>query len=145
VHEEFKSKALDDLRKVYPDAGVLVHPESPSAVIAAADVVGSTKAIVDAAAGMPNETFIVATDRGIFHKLRHQNPGKTFIEAPTAGDGATCRSCAHCPWMAMNELRALDRVLSDMAYRQQCEIHVDPALGEQAKRPLDRMLAFQAG
>lgn len=145
VHEEFKSKALDDLRRVYPDAGILVHPESPSSVIAGADVVGSTKAIVDAAAAMPNDTFIVATDRGIFHKLRQQNPGKTFIEAPTAGDGATCRSCAHCPWMAMNELRALDRVLSDDGYRNQCEIHVDAALGERAKLPLDRMLAFQAG
>ena len=122
-----------------------MHPESPSSVIAGADVVGSTKAIVDAAAAMPNETFIVATDRGIFHKLRQQNPGKTFIEAPTAGDGATCRSCAHCPWMAMNELRALDRVLSDDGYRNQCEIHVDSALGERAKLPLDRMLAFQAG
>ena len=145
VHEEFKSKALDDLRRVYPDAGILVHPESPSSVIAGADVVGSTKAIVDAAATLPNDTFIVATDRGIFHKLRQQNPGKTFIEAPTAGDGATCRSCAHCPWMAMNELRALDRVLSDDGCRNQCEIHVDPALGERAKLPLDRMLAFQAG
>ena len=85
VHEEFKSKALEDLIKVYPDAGILVHPESPSSVIASADVVGSTKAIVDAAASMPNDTFIVATDRGIFHKLRQQNPTKTFIEAPTAG------------------------------------------------------------
>lgn len=144
VHEEFKSKALDDLRKVYPEAGILVHPESPGSVIASADVVGSTKAIVDAAAQMPNEVFIVATDRGIFHKLRQQNPGKTFIEAPTAGDGATCRSCAHCPWMAMNELRALDRVLSDAEYRSKCEIHVDPELGQRAKLPLDRMLAFQA-
>lgn len=145
VHEEFKSKALDDLRKVYPDAGVLVHPESPASVIQGADVVGSTKAIVDAAQRMPNDTFIVATDRGIFHKLRQQNPGKTFIEAPTAGDGATCRSCAHCPWMAMNELRALDRVLHDEAYRASCEILVDPELGLRAKQPLDRMLAFQAG
>ena len=145
VHEEFKSKALDDLRKVYPDAGVLVHPESPASVIQGADVVGSTKAIVDAAQRMPNDTFIVATDRGIFHKLRQQNPGKTFIEAPTAGDGATCRSCAHCPWMAMNELRALDRVLHDDAYRASCEILVDPELGLRAKQPLDRMLAFQAG
>ena len=144
VHEEFKSQALVDLRRVYPDAGVLVHPESPSSVIASADVVGSTKAIVDAAASMPNDTFIVATDRGIFHKLRQQNPTKTFIEAPTAGDGATCRSCAHCPWMAMNELRALDRVLSDAEYRSQCEIHVNPELGLRAKVPLDRMLAFQA-
>ncbi len=144
VHEEFKSQALEDLRKVYPDAGVLVHPESPSSVIDSADVVGSTKAIVDAAAGMPNDTFIVATDRGIFHKLRQQNPTKTFIEAPTAGDGATCRSCAHCPWMAMNELRALDRVLRDSEYRNQCEIHVELELGQRAKLPLDRMLAFQA-
>ncbi len=144
VHEEFKSKALDDLRKVYPDAGVLVHPESPASVIRGADVVGSTKAIVDAAKRMPNDTFIVATDRGIFHKLRQQNPGKTFIEAPTAGDGATCRSCAHCPWMAMNELRALDRVLHDEAYMASCEILVDQALGLRAKQPLDRMLAFQA-
>ena len=145
VHEEFKSKALDDLRKVYPDAGVLVHPESPASVIQGADVVGSTKAIVDAAQRMPNDTFIVATDRGIFHKLRQQNPGKTFIEAPTAGDGATCRSCAHCPWMAMNELRTLDRVLHDDAYMASCEILVDPELGLRAKQPLDRMLAFQAG
>ena len=145
VHEEFKSKALDDLRKVYPDAGVLVHPESPASVIQGADVVGSTKAIVDAAQRMPNDTFIVATDRGIFHKLRQQNPGKTFIEAPTAGDGATCRSCAHCPWMAMNELRALDRVLHDDAHMASCEILVDPELGLRAKQPLDRMLAFQAG
>ena len=144
VHEEFKSQALEDLRKVYPDAGVLVHPESPSSVIDSADVVGSTKAIVDAAAGMPNDTFIVATDRGIFHKLRQQNPTKTFIEAPTAGDGATCRSCAHCPWMAINELRALDRVLRDSEYRNQCEIHVELELGQRAKLPLDRMLAFQA-
>lgn len=145
VHEEFKSQALDDLRRVYPDAGVLVHPESPSLVIASADVVGSTKAIVDAAAAMSNDTFIVATDRGIFHKLRQQNPGKTFIEAPTAGDGATCRSCAHCPWMAMNELHSLDRLLSDEAHSDQCEIHVDAALGLRAKLPLDRMLAFQSG
>jgi quinolinate synthase len=144
VHEEFKSKALDDLRKVYPDAGVLVHPESPASVIEGADVVGSTKAIVDAAQRMPNDTFIVATDRGIFHKLRQQNPHKTFIEAPTAGDGATCRSCAHCPWMAMNELRALDQVLHDEAYMARCEIKVDPTLGLRAKQPLDRMLAFQA-
>jgi quinolinate synthase len=110
VHEEFKAKALMDLRKVYPDAAVLVHPESPAAVIAMADAVGSTSAIIKAATDLPNEMFIVATDRGIFHKLQQLNPTKRFIEAPTAGDGATCRSCAHCPWMAMNGLRALDRL-----------------------------------
>lgn len=143
VHEEFKAQALIDLKKVYPDAAVLVHPESPASVIEMADAVGSTSAIIKAAGELQANTFIVATDRGIFHKLRQLNPDKRFIEAPTAGDGATCRSCAHCPWMAMNELKALDHLLADDAYRAQNEIHVDPALGLRAKQPLDRMLDFQ--
>lgn len=143
VHEEFKAQALLDMKKVYPDAAVLVHPESPASVIEVADAVGSTSAIIRAAGELPNDMFIVATDRGIFHKLKQLNPTKRFIEAPTAGDGATCRSCAHCPWMAMNELRALDRVLHDEAYRRDNEILLNPELGRRAKRPLDRMLAFQ--
>lgn len=143
VHEEFKANGLADLQRAYPGAGLLVHPESPAAVIRHADVVGSTSAIINAAASMSNDTFIVATDRGIFHKLRQLNPDKTFIEAPTAGDGATCRSCAHCPWMAMNELRALDRLLESQQQRAACEVLVDPEIGVRAKLPLDRMLAFQ--
>lgn len=141
VHEEFKAKALLDLKKVYPDAGVLVHPESPAAVVAIADRVGSTSAIIKAAAELPNDTFIVGTDRGIFHQLRRQNPNKRFIEAPTAGDGATCRSCAHCPWMAMN---ALENMASTLLSGDN-EILVDPAIGERAMLPLERMLAFQTG
>jgi quinolinate synthase len=142
VHEEFKTQALEDMRRVYPDAGVLVHPESPTGVIELADAVGSTSAIIKAASELPNKEFIVATDRGIFHKLRQLNPDKVFIEAPTAGDGATCRSCAHCPWMAMNELRCLNRVLDDAIYRAENEIHIDAAIAERARLPLDRMLAF---
>ncbi|HAL41638.1 MAG TPA: quinolinate synthase [Gammaproteobacteria bacterium] len=143
VHEEFKAAALADLRKVHPHAALLVHPESPAEVIAQADVVGSTSAIIKGARELPNETFIVATDRGIFHQLRRQNPNKQFIEAPTAGDGATCRSCAHCPWMAMNELQNLERLLLDDSIRGRNEVHVDPAIGQRAKLPLDRMLEFQ--
>ena len=142
VHEEFKSKALFDLKAVYPEAGVLVHPESPAAVIDLADCVGSTSQIIKAAGELPNDTFIVATDRGIFHYLRKKNPGKRFIEAPTAGDGATCRSCAHCPWMAMNELEALRDCLLDGTGR---EILVDPEVGRQAMIPLQRMLDFPRG
>ena len=144
VHEEFKTQALVDMQKVYPDAAVLVHPESPAGVIKLADAVGSTSAIIKAAGELPNKEFIVATDRGIFHKLRQLNPDKWFIEAPTAGDGATCRSCAHCPWMAMNELQCLSQVLSDASYRSQNEIHIDADIAERAKLPLDRMLNFQA-
>ena len=142
VHEEFKTQALEDMQRVYPDAGVLVHPESPAGVIDLADAVGSTSAIIKAASELPNKEFIVATDRGIFHKLRQLNPDKVFIEAPTAGDGASCRSCAHCPWMAMNELRCLNRLLDDAIYRADNEIHIDAAIAERARLPLDRMLAF---
>ena len=140
VHEEFKFQALADMQRVYPDAGVLVHPESPAAVIDIADRVGSTSQIIRAAQELPHDTFIVATDRGIFHKLRKAAPGKRFIEAPTAGDGATCRSCAHCPWMAMNELEALAATLES----GDNEIQVEPALGARAMRPLQRMLDFRA-
>ena len=143
VHEEFKSKALFDLKAVYPDAGVLVHPESPAAVIEIADVVGSTSQIIRAAGELPHKTFIVATDRGIFHKLRQRNPGKRFIEAPTAGEGATCRSCAHCPWMAMNELERLAECLRSESLMDANEVHVDPALGRRAMVPLKRMLDFK--
>lgn len=142
VHEEFKAKALNDVMAIYPDAGVLVHPESPAAVIGLADAVGSTSQIVKAAGELPHELFIVATDRGLFHKLRQRFPHKRFIEAPTAGTGATCRSCAHCPWMAMNELQVLAQVLRDPAHMEANEVLVDPEIGRRAMIPLQRMLDF---
>lgn len=138
VHEEFKSRQLEDLKALYPEAAVLVHPESPEAVIALADAVGSTSQLIAAAQRMPNPTFIVATDRGIFYKMQQLCPDKTFIEAPTAGNGAACRSCAHCPWMAMNTLQRTLQCLREGTN----EIFVDPALIPQAIRPLKRMLDF---
>ena len=141
VHDEFKALELELLKKAHPAAKVLVHPESPADVIALADSVGSTSAILNAARAMDATEFIVATDSGMLHKLRTLNPGKTFIEAPTAGNGATCKSCAHCPWMAMNGLTELAHALETGAG----EVHVDPALGLRARLPIDRMLAFTAG
>ena len=138
VHEEFKYQALLDMKSVYPEAGILVHPESPAAVIDIADRVGSTSQILRAASELPYDTFIVATDRGLFHQLRRAEPSKRFIEAPTAGDGATCRSCAHCPWMAMNELETL----RDSLVNLDNEILIDEEIGEQAIVPLQRMLEF---
>jgi quinolinate synthase len=140
VHEEFKARGVADLKRVYPDAAVLVHPESPEPVLELADRVGSTTQIIRAATEMDNRRFIVATDQGIFYKLQQQAPDKEFIIAPTAGEGATCRSCAHCPWMAMNEIEALATVFD----RGDNEIHVDPELGERAMVPLRRMLEFAA-
>ncbi|MET0379980.1 MAG: quinolinate synthase NadA, partial [Spongiibacteraceae bacterium] len=113
---------------------------SPAAVIDLADYVGSTSQIIEAARTLPNRQFIVATDQGIFYKLQQQVPDKEFIIAPTAGTGATCRSCAHCPWMAMN---ALDNLADSLDFGRN-EIFVDPALGERAMLPLKRMLDFAA-
>ena len=142
VHEEFKAQGILDLKKVHPEAAVLVHPESPAPVIEIADAVGSTSQLIAAARRLPNPIFIVATDQGIFHKMQHEAPGKTFLAAPTAGSGATCRSCAHCPWMAMNGLENLRAVLrADDALGQ--EIHVDPELGRRALVPLERMVNFR--
>ncbi len=138
VHEEFKARGIADLKRVYPDAAVLVHPESPAAVVDLADRVGSTTQIIRAASEMNNKRFIVATDQGIFYKLQQQAPDKEFIIAPTAGEGASCRSCAQCPWMAMNDLETLAQVFE----RADNEISVDPAIGEQAMIPLRRMLDF---
>ncbi len=140
VHDEFKAFELAALKKEHPQAKVLVHPESPPDVVALADAVGSTSAILQAARSMDASTFIVATDNGMLHKLRTQNPGKLFIEAPTAGNSATCKSCAHCPWMAMNSLAGVAQVLENGGN----EIQVDPTLIPRARQPIERMLAFTA-
>ncbi|SDN81490.1 quinolinate synthase NadA [Vreelandella arcis] len=140
VHEEFKAKGIEDLKRLYPDAAVLVHPESPAPVVQLADVAGSTSQLINAAKTLPNEQLIVATDRGIFFKMQQAVPGKTLFEAPTAGNGATCRSCAHCPWMAMNALDNLAGALREGSG----EIHVGSELRQQALKPLERMLNFNA-
>ncbi|MCC6713771.1 MAG: quinolinate synthase NadA [Gammaproteobacteria bacterium] len=138
VHEEFKGLELEDMRRRYPNAKVLVHPESPEAVIRQADVVGSTTQLIRAAKSLDARRFIVATDNGIFHKMRMSAPGKEFIEAPTAGRSATCRSCAHCPWMAMNGLRNLEHALAAGSG----EVLVEEDIRVQAVVPIQRMLEF---
>lgn len=140
VHEAFKAKELAAMKLAHPEAAVLVHPESPEEVIALADVVGSTTQIIRAAQTLPNHEFIVATDNGIFHKMRAAAPGKVFLEAPTAGAGATCKSCAHCPWMAMNGLRNLLQVLETGAN----EIQIDETDRKRAVLSIQRMLDFAA-
>ncbi|MEQ8662646.1 MAG: quinolinate synthase, partial [Gammaproteobacteria bacterium] len=141
VHEEFKGEELALLKRAHPEARVLVHPESPAPVVALADYVGSTSGLINEVRTAPNETFIVATDRGIFHKMHEAAPGKTLIEAPTAGRSATCRSCAACPWMAMNGLRKLRNALLAGAHH---EIHVPADIAERARRPIARLLEFAA-
>jgi len=139
VHDEFKAQQLEELKLKHPDAKVLVHPESPRGVIHLADAVGSTTGIIQAAERLGAKEYIVATDNGIIHQMRKRLPGVTFIEAPTAGKGATCQSCAHCPWMAMN---GLNNLLETLEGAPGHEVFVDPEVGRRAKLPIQRMLDF---
>jgi len=138
VHDEFKGLELDLLRRQHPEAKVLVHPESPQSVVAQADVVGSTTQLLDAVVKGSAPAYIVATDNGILHRMRQLAPGKTLIEAPTAGNSATCKSCAHCPWMAMNALQGVLACLEQGSG----EIHVPEPVRSQALGCIDRMLDF---
>jgi len=131
---------LHPLKQKYPQAAILVHPESPAEVTAMADVVGSTSQLIAAARDLPNQQMIVATDNGIFYKMQQAAPGKELIEAPTGGTGASCRSCGHCPWMAMNDLPGLARVLESGAN----EIQISEDVRVKALRSTQRMLDFAA-
>lgn len=139
VHEEFRAKGLEDMKKLYPDASVLAHPESPDAVLKLADVVGSTSQLIQASRQLDSKRFIVATDKGIFYKMRKEAPDKEFISAPTAGKGATCRSCAHCPWMAMNSLQLLVNTLTNGLG----EINIPENTIKKAQKSIKRMMDFR--
>jgi quinolinate synthase len=140
VHDEFKGVELELLRKDHPQAMVLVHPESPQSVVAQADVVGSTSQLLKAVVEGSADEYIVATDNGMFHRMQQLAPGKRLIEAPTAGKSATCKSCAHCPWMAMNATQGL----IDCLQTGRGEIQVREPIRSQALGCIDRMLAFVA-
>jgi quinolinate synthase len=138
VHDEFKAEELQVLKELHPHAQVLVHPESPAGVVAIADVVGSTAAMLKAVVEGTATEYIVATDQGILHRMRQLAPNKVLIEAPTAGQSATCKSCANCPWMAMNGLANLLSCLEVGAG----EITVEEAIRVKAQACIERMLDF---
>lgn len=140
VHDEFKADELAALAVQHPQAAILVHPESPASVTAQAHVVGSTTQLIAAAGELDTDTFIVATDLGILHAMRASHPHKRFLAAPTAGQGATCKSCAMCPWMAMNTLAGVEQALRG----EHAGIEIDTDTASAARRPIERMLAFAA-
>jgi quinolinate synthase len=140
VHDEFKGLELELLKQQHPGAKVLVHPESPRSVVEQADVVGSTSQLLNAVVKGDARTFIIATDNGILHRMRQLAPAKTLIEAPTAGTSATCKSCAHCPWMAMNALQGVVGCLEQGTG----EIRVEEPVRRDAQGCIERMLDFVA-
>jgi quinolinate synthase len=138
VHDEFKGDELSALRARHPNAQVLVHPESPQSVVDQADVVGSTSAMIKAVVDGSATEYIIATDKGILHRMRQLAPNKVLIEAPTAGNSATCKSCAHCPWMAMNSLTDILHCLE----HESGEVFVTEPTRQEALDCIERMLTF---
>ncbi len=135
VHEQFSVEKLVELKKAHPGAKVLAHPECKKAVIILADKVGSTAALLKYAQESDEKEFIVATESGILHEMRKSCPDKTFIPAPPAD--STC-ACNDCSYMKLNTLGKLYNALK----YELPEIHVDPAVAEAARKPIERMLAM---
>lgn len=133
VHEEFSVEKIVELKKQYPDALVLAHPECKSAVLALADVVGSTAALLKNALKSEKKTFIVATESGILHEMQKQCPDKTFIPAPP--NDSTC-ACNECNFMRLNTLQKLYNCLK----YEWPNIEVDEAIAKEAVKPIKRML-----
>ncbi len=135
VHEQFSLDKIIELKKQYPEAKVLVHPECPAPVRLVADKVGSTAVLLKWAAESPYNEFIVATESGILHEMRRRCPEKKFIPAPP--NDSTC-ACNDCAFMKLN---TLEKLYNTLRYELP-EIHVDKAIIERARRPITRMLGL---
>ncbi|MAR77507.1 MAG: quinolinate synthase [Gammaproteobacteria bacterium] len=139
VHEEYKTIELKKLKELYPESDILVHPESPRSIIQLADVVGSTTQLIEASKKSNKKYIIVATEKGIFYQMKKLSPDKIFMEAPTEGEGATCKSCGRCPWMNMN---SLDKILNVFnSNTNEIKLSHDTIL--KAKKSIDRMISFR--
>lgn len=143
IHERFSVERLAAMKKKYPDAKVLAHPECKATVLAMADVVGSTQALLNYAIKADEKEFLVATESGILFEMEKKCPGKTFIPVPPEsseqlddkGNMVPC-ACNECNYMRLNTLEKIYNCLLN----ESNEIHVDPAIAEKAIVCIDRML-----
>ena len=138
VHEEYKTIELKNMIAKHPDCDVLVHPESPRSIIQLANTVGSTTRLIEASKASKKKYIIVATEKGILYQMKKFSPNKIFLEAPTEGEGATCKSCGRCPWMNLNIVQKL----LDVFNAKTNEIILSRDIIDKAKKPIDRMINF---
>ena len=136
VHEKFSLEKILELKKQYPEAKVLVHPECTAPVRLVADKVGSTAVLLEWAAESNDNTFIVATESGILHEMKRRCPDKTFIPAPP--NDSTC-ACNDCSYMKLN---TLEKLYLTLLYEAP-EVEVDASLIDRARLPIERMLAIK--
>ena len=133
VHEQFSVESLVELKKSYPNAKVLAHPECKNVVLMLADFIGSTQALLNYTAQSKSQEFLVATESGIIHQMEKLNPYKRFIPVPPID--STC-GCNDCNFMRLNTLEKIYRCL----LTEQPEITVDEDIREKAVKPIERML-----
>lgn len=137
VHEQFSMEKIIELKKQYPNALLLAHPECPKYLLEIADHVGSTSSILKFATKSDKKQFIVATEAGILHQMQKENPDKEFIPAPP--EDSTC-ACNECFYMKMNTLEKLYLCLKN----ERPEIFVDEEIRLKAVKPIERMLEISA-
>ena len=137
VHEQFSVEKILELKKQYPDADVLVHPECKGAVAKLADKVASTAGLLKYAINSPKKDFLVATESGILHEMRKQCPEKNFIPVPP--EDGTC-ACNECNYMRLN---TLEKLYNTLKYEWP-EVTVDPEVAKEAVKPIQRMLEISA-
>lgn len=136
VHSRFSAEALMDLKKKYPAAPVLAHPECKQVILNLSDVIGSTAALLNYAKTHDEQQYIVATESGILFEMQRACPDKQFIPVPPeVTEGVGC-SCNECEYMRMNTLEKL----YDCLVNESPEIQVDEAVAKEAIKPIDKML-----
>ena len=133
VHEQFSLEKILELKKEYPEAEVIAHPECKQPVLTISDFIGSTAALLAYTEQSPKTAFIVTTESGVIHEMRKRSPEKQFIPAPP--NDSTC-ACNECSFMRLNTLEKLYLCLRD----ETPEVLVDPAIRERAVKPIHRML-----
>jgi quinolinate synthase len=133
VHEQFSLEKLLKLKAQYPDAPVLAHPECKRPLLLVADFIGSTQALLNFTSQSPKNQFLVATESGILHQMKKENPQKEFIPVPP--NDSTC-ACNECNFMRLNTLEKL----YDCLENETPEIFIDEKIREKAVKPILRML-----
>jgi quinolinate synthase len=136
VHETFSERKMLELKARHPEAEVIAHPECEPSLLAHAQYIGSTSALLGYTQKSPAKAFIVATETGILHQMQKASPDKLFIPAPPEGNCA----CNDCPFMKKNTLEAVHRALDTL----EPEITLDEALRVRALAPIQRMLDLSA-
>ena len=135
VHEQFSLEKILEIKKAYPDAELIAHPECKRPILMIADFIGSTAALIAHTTNSPKKEFIVATESGVIHEMRKRSPQKTFIPAPP--NDSTC-ACNECNFMRLNTIEKLYLCLRD----ENPEIEIDPDIRERAVQPIHRMLSL---